>query len=110
MQHFIGQFWNIPYKVENFDINSDINSTYAITVDSTKFSGEARSFVSLLYARPGEIMLPCLFTGDRQGGATNAFDDPNDSVLQGSFEDYEVSDLFDTNFKFSVFNSTICGS
>lgn len=54
-------------------------------------------------------MLPCLFTGNRQGGATNAFGDPNDSVVQGSYDDYEVSDLFSTDFTFSTFNSAACG-
>ena len=55
-------------------------------------------------------MLPCLFTGDRQGGATNAFGDPNDSVIQGSFQDYEVSDLFSNDFTFSIFDSAACGT
>ena len=54
-------------------------------------------------------MLPCLFSGNRQGGATNAFGDPNDSIIQGSYQDYEVSNLFDTDFTFSTFDSAVCG-
>ena len=79
---------------------------YAIRVNAT--SGDTRSFVGELYNRPCEIMLPCLFTGNRQGGATNAFSDPNDSVIQGSLDDYIVSNLFDSNFTFSTFDSVAC--
>jgi len=79
---------------------------YAIRVNST--FGDTRSFVGELYERPWEIMLPCLFTGNRQGDATNAFSDPNDSIIQGSFEDYIVGNLFSTDFTFSTFNSVAC--
>ena len=80
---------------------------YAVTVNAP--DGLSRSFVSSLYERPWEIMLPCLFSGNRQGGATNAFGDPNDSIIQGSYQDYEVSNLFDTDFTFSTFDSAVCG-
>ena len=102
--HCIGQFWNIPIGVQNFTIDP----YYNITVNGG--FGTTRSFVGSLYKRPWEIMLPCLFTGDRQGGATNAFGDPNDSVIQGSFQDYEVSDLFSNDFTFSIFDSAACGT
>ena len=98
----IGQFWNIPIGVQNFTVDP----YYNITVNAK--GGTTRSFGGFLYSRPWEIMLPCLFTGDRQGGATNAFGDPNDSVIQGSFQDYEVSDLFSNDFTFSIFDSAAC--
>ena len=101
---YIGQFWNIPIGVEDFAVDP----YYTITVNPT--GGTTRSFVSSLYERPWEIMLPCLFTGDRQGGETNAFGDPNDSVLEGSYQDYEVNDLFSTDFTFSIFDSAACGT
>ena len=100
----VGQFWNIPIGVED----SAVDPYYTITVNAT--DGTTRSFGGFLYARPWEIMLPCLFTGDRQGGETNAFGDPNDSVLQGTFQDYEVNDLFSTDFTFSQFNSAACAA
>ena len=55
-------------------------------------------------------MLPCLFTGNRQGGKTYAFSDPNDSVLQGTYQDYEVNDLFTNDFTFSTFYSAACAA
>ena len=85
-----------------------VDPYYTITVNPK--GGTTRSFVSSLYERPWEIMLPCLFTGDRQGGETNAFGDPNDSVLHGSYQDYEVTDLFSTDFTFSTFDSAACGT
>ena len=93
--------------MEDFVVNSSALPNYAVTVNAP--DGLSRSFVGSLYERPWEIMLPCLFSGNRQGGATNAFSDPNESVIQGSYQDYEVSSLFDTDFTFSTFDSTACG-
>ena len=84
-----------------------VDPYYTITVNATDET--TRTFVGSLYERPWEIMLPCLFTGDRQGGETNAFGDPNDSILQGSYQDYEVIDLFSNDFTFSTFDSAVCG-
>lgn len=103
---YVGQFWNIPIGVQNFALNQTALPNYEITVNP--INGVSRSFVSALYERPWEIMLPCLIAGNRQGGATNAFGNPNDPVVQGSYQDYEVSDLFSTAFTFSTFNSAVC--
>jgi len=76
-------------------------------IDVNPFNSASRTFVGLLNDLPKHVSpLYCLQVGDSQGGATDRFTDPNDSVIEGSYADYEVTDLFDTNFTFSRFGST----
>jgi len=101
----IGQFWNIPVGVNDFQ--PDDSEPYYI-VDVNPFNAASRTFVALLNDLPKHVSpLSCLQVGNSQGGATDRFSDPNDSVIEGTFDDYEVADLFNTTFTFSRFSS-IC--
>ena len=53
---------------------------------------------------------PCLYVGNRQAGPIADIDDPNDSVIEGDYEDYWVADAFQTDFKFSLFTESRCGA
>jgi len=103
-----GQFWNVPIGISSFPLDPPALPHYEISVNSS--NGETRSFVGSFYERTWDATLsPCLYVGNRQGGPSGEFDDPNDSVLQGSYQDYEVSGLFSTDFDFSEFDSDGCG-
>ena len=43
---------------------------------------------------------PCLYAGSSQGGSiTNV--EPNDSVIEGNYPEYEVDELFGSSFKYN---------
>jgi len=97
----LGQFWNIPLGVNDFQ--PDDPEPYYV-VDVNPFDTASRIFVGLLNDLPKHVSpLSCLQVGDIQGGATGRFSDPNDSVIEGTFDDYEVTNLFNTTFTFSRF-------
>ena len=48
---------------------------------------------------------PCLYAGSSQGGAIENVE-PNDSVIEGKYTDYEVGSLFDFHFKYNRLNTT----
>ena len=89
-----------------FNISNE--NLYAITVNHPR--APSRTFVGRLYDMTWEFRpTHCLYVGNRQAGPISEVTDPNDSVIQGSYEDYRVSGLFDTSYAYSVFNSTQCG-
>ena len=50
----------------------------------------------------------CLYAGDTQGGHVYEVKSPNDTLLEGSYKDYIVPNLFATGFKYKKFNDNIC--
>lgn len=103
-----GQFWNVPIEVDDFPLDPPALPHY--TVNVTASNGISRAFVGMFYERAWDLSeSPCLYVGNKQGGPSGEFDDPNDSVLQGSYQDYEVSTLFSNDFIYSVFESDTCG-
>ena len=74
---------------------------YIVAVDYP--TAPLREFVAELYHRTWDKSLrPCLYAGDGQGG--QVFDPsltPNDPVIAGTYEDYEVSDIFARDFEFN---------
>ena len=50
---------------------------------------------------------PCYYVGSTQGGRTTEREE-NDSVIEGHYTDYQVSDLFDDNFVYSQFEEERC--
>ena len=51
---------------------------------------------------------PCLYVGNSQAGPLGEAVDPNDSVIEGTYRDYEVDSLFSPEFKFYHFDKTHC--
>jgi len=102
----LGQFWNIPVGVNDYALG-DPNVPYYV-VDINPFNSASRTFVGLLNDLPKHVSpLYCLQVGNSQGGATDRVSDPNDSVIEGTYDNYEAIDLFSTDFTFSQFGS-IC--
>ena len=51
---------------------------------------------------------PCLYVGNSQAGPLGETVDPNDSVMEGTYRNYEVDSLFSPDFDFSHFDETQC--
>ena len=49
----------------------------------------------------------CYYVGNTQAGQLAEVSDPNDSVIEGTYNDYKVDSLFATNYVYSHF--TKCG-
>jgi len=107
-----GQFWNVPVSVRNFTETFTTNDSrvtpYIVAVDYPQTP--RREFVAELFHRTWDKSLkPCLYAGDGQGG--QVFDQtltPNDPVIAGIYLDYEVSDLFASDFEFNKLLPGIC--
>jgi len=52
--------------------------------------------------------MQCLYAGNAQGGSINEVDLPNDHVIEGDYEDYEVSGLFESDFQYGQFEDHQC--
>lgn len=50
----------------------------------------------------------CFYAGDRQGGPSNMVDNPNDSPIEGQYQNYWVPGPFSTHFVFSQFDDSQC--
>ena len=48
----------------------------------------------------------CLYVGNRQGGPIGEVEDPNDSVIEGSYQDYVTGGAFMTKFTYAVFKES----
>ena len=84
------------------------NLTY-YTVTVTPPDGDVRSFVGHLYDVTWDFTpVPCVYAGNRNGGPVFEFDNPNDSVIEGNYTLYEVSDLFSTGFTYEQFDEARC--
>ena len=51
---------------------------------------------------------PCIYVGNSQAGPIVEVDDPNDSVIEGEYTEYEVESMFATDFTYSHFNNDLC--
>ena len=109
-----GQFWNVPIEVADFDgqVESsdvlDLQNRYAITVTHPNAERE-RTFTAILYDFNWEFgRQPCFYAGNQQGGPIAEVLDPNDSVIEGEYFDYETEGLFATRYKFSRFEEQQC--
>ena len=50
----------------------------------------------------------CLYVGSAQSGGINEVDVPNDHVIEGTYDNYEVSDLFASDFQYNQFKGSVC--
>ena len=105
-----GQFWNVPVDVtENIGFfNGELrDGDYIITVNYP--GSPSKHFVGLRYSVTWELeRRPCLYVGNSQAGPREETVDPNESVIDGTFRDYEVDSLFSPDFVFSHFDETNC--
>ena len=110
----LGQFWNVPIQVANFNgpVESsdvlDLEDRYSITVSHPDAERE-RMFTAILYDFNWEFARqPCFYAGNQQGGPIAEVMDPNDSVIEGEYFDYQTEELFATGYKFTRFEENQC--
>ena len=105
-----GQFWNVPVNVtkNTGSFNGAFrDDDYIITVNYP--NSPLRRFVGLHYSVTWEFeKRPCLYVGNSQAGPLGETVDPNDSVIEGTYKNYEVEGLFSPEFDFSHFDGTQC--
>ena len=112
---YAGQFWNIPVTVEMF-VHTGVPDPYfleeelfTITIHPVGPGSTKRRFVAELYDQTWDFSREiCFYAGSVQGGPVREIDDPNDSVIQGSYRDYSVRSLFATDFVYSQFSASLC--
>ena len=72
-------------------------------------SSKPRKFIAELHPATWDgKKKQCLYVGSAQSGAVNEVDIPNDHVIEGNYDDYEVSDLFDSDFQYNQFQDDQC--
>ena len=109
----IGQFWNVPVGIEQFtgvDRNDNpVLDRYVINITSP-FTGEERSYTGRLYDLTWSFEKdPCLYVGNRQAGPIYKVKDPNDPIIEGSYLQYMVPDLFNEGeFVYGLFGEDSC--
>ena len=68
-----------------------------------------RRIVGLGYSVTWEFeKRPCLYVGNSQAGPLGEIVDPNDSVIEGTYQNYQVNSMFSSDFAFSHFDETQC--
>lgn len=115
LSNFTGQFWNIPITFTPYEgeINSEYesmrNTIHIVTVDPPE--GDSRRFPADLDNQVWDLRrFPCLYCGNSQGGPWGLLEDPDDSVIQGSYSDYRVGGLFEPEFKYTKFEEERCST
>ena len=68
-----------------------------------------RSFIGQSHHMTWEFeQRPCLYVGDSQAGPLGEDVVPNDSVIEGTYSDYEVDSMFSSDYMFSHFEEYLC--
>ena len=104
----IGQFWNIPVNITSYTgpygdgtaVASD--RIYSVTVAYP--NATERTFIADYGKKDWLDGRPCLYAGNHNGGPIGEVKDSG-SVIQGKYSNYEVADLFATNYTFSKFKA-----
>lgn len=83
----------------------EVDKFYVITF--TQSDGNVRKVPAKLHSRTwsSSQVSPCLYAGDSEGGYLFEVEEPNDSLLEGSYQDYVMATMFSTNYKYSKFIS-----
>ena len=118
-----GQFWNIKMQAKKFDdqeiINQlnqtiySVNNLWIITVTPPPRNGTTiptREFIAELHKRAWDkSIVSCLYAGGGQGGAAVEFETKyGDSVIEGKYSDYILTNRFETDFIYSMFDESQC--
>lgn len=93
------------------DLPSDFapEDIYVVTVKPE--SASARSFIGEFYhLKWDRSREPCLYVGNAQGGPSYDIEEPNDSIIEGEYNDYiiENDDLFETTYTYVKFEEDRC--
>lgn len=104
----VGQFWNVKVEAERYNVTAEDkiapeSNHYAVTVSAP---GSTRRFFAWKAPRTWDKKTrSCLYSGSIQGGKLYEVTSLSDSVIQGRYNEYEVSSLFDPDYKYKMFDS-----
>ena len=99
----VGQFWNIPISVG--DVDSDGSPDIELYQPG---HSSYRNFPALFYHLVWDLSEDgCYYVGNSQGGPERSRD-PINSVIEGSYPQYIVDGLFDTEFAYERFEESAC--
>lgn len=112
----IGQFWNIPVNISPYhaqlsdEVRNDYDPDKLYLVSVFPVGQAPRRFIGELYHRSWDRSLKsCVYVGSSQGGQLRDIDGPHDTVIEGVYQDYIMSDgLMGTEFKYRQFQSSYC--
>ena len=95
----------VPFEGEFGGVQRD--DDYVITVNHPE--ADPRSFVGLRSGVTWEFeRRVCYYVGNTQAGELAEVSEPNDSVIEGEYSDYQVESLFATEFIYTHFNEEKC--
>ena len=78
-------------------------------MDHPGVNSTSRTFIAELHSSTWDRKSKqCLYVGSAQSGAINEVDGPNDHVIEGTYDNYEVSGLFDSDFQYNQFQVDQC--
>lgn len=88
---------------------SSLPPPYIVTLSPP--SSQPRRFIARRHSSTWDNrQLPCYYAGSSQGGPLGEIESPHlrDSVIEGSYRDYILSGLFETQFQFTRFDTSEC--
>ena len=106
---FIGQFWNIPISVSRTHMTQNLINQNIRVLEINHPNTNKRLVPAWLVPvtwKPGHTS--CLYAGDSEGGRISEIKHPKDSLIEGSYHNYVVSNLFATDFLYNQFDTTLC--
>ena len=104
-----GQFWNVPVSIGRFVADNSTGYDSAENLFVVNITSGSRSYVGVLGQLTWELEEgPCLYVGDSQSDSIAEIKRPNDSVIEGVYSDYIVSEAFSGDFDFGKFDDAKC--
>ena len=90
-----------------FDLQDQRDDRYTLRVRHPAVP--PRTFTAILQGVDWEFnRTPCFFAGNRQGGSVYEVLEPNDSVIEGDYEEYIVGGPFETGYTYGRFVEGVC--
>ncbi len=109
-----GQFWNIQVDTEQYigplppDLEPWRDQYHVFTVIPEDGSAPRRFLAELYNRRWDKSQYPCYYAGNGQGGRSGEAAAVDDSVIQGRYSDYITTGIFEPEFQYSTFDTTLC--
>ena len=97
-----GQFWDVPIS-----INSSAEDGVFVDINDIDASNYRHIPARKYFLTWDHFHQTCYYVGNSQGGPEKSRNQ-EESVIEGSYKDYETSGLFDTDFLYEQFEDGIC--
>jgi len=96
----LGQFWNVPITASQMS-----GSAYNVTIQPAN-GAPMRYLQGIYYPITWESTKePCIYLANSQGGRSGMNPNIDDPLIQGSYKDYQMGSLFDTEYEYGEWES-----